>query len=173
MISTVSSDPFGLELPASTSAPCPVKKISPSTIFTSAAPDITRSMIGGWVGLEPDDRYVPRVGDVMYGRLHSYGQHRELENRDGRIHRLTTATRALLVFGHRYALAAFEGRVPEQVDASGTVQLLARSGVIGRAEVRAPEVHDPTEIKLLGGDRNTAETRHRGYRATIQRYGAD
>ena len=90
----------------------------------------------------------PRPGDVMFGRIATLGHHRELENRNGRIHRLTDSTTALFVYGNRYATDAFEAVVPEEP--LDRVDLVARSGVIGQVRVRNSRVLAPTTVRVLG-----------------------
>lgn len=84
----------------------------------------------------------------MYGRVSTLGYHRELENKNGRIHRLTDSTTALFVYGNRYATDAFEAFVPDAP--MDYVDVVARSGVIGRVEVRNSRVATPTKVRLLG-----------------------
>ena len=121
-----------------------MKAIQRGYILPSAAFSIQPSFVAG---CEPvTDR--PQVGDVMYGQITSLGAHRELENKSGRIHRLTDSTRALFVYGNRYATDAFEALVPDEH--GDVVDLVARSGVIGRVQVRNSRVPDPTTVRILG-----------------------
>ena len=45
----------------------------------------------------------PCIGDVVYGSVTRIGQHSSLENASGRIHMIHNGTRAIFVFGNRYA----------------------------------------------------------------------
>ena len=121
-----------------------VNQIPRGYIVPSAAFTIQPSLVHAYV--KPEGR--PRPGDVMYGRIATLGHHRELENKNGRIHRLTDSTSSLFVYGNRYATDAFEALVPdEQMDYA---DLVARSGVISRVLVRNSRVLAPTAVKILG-----------------------
>ena len=121
-----------------------MKPIPRGYVMTSSAFCITPPMVQSY---QPVD-CTPRVGDVMYGVIASLGAHRELENKSGRIHRLTDSTAAVLVYGNRYATDAFEALVPHEP--ANHVDLAARSGVIGKVEVRNSRVATPTTVRLLG-----------------------
>lgn len=124
-----------------------MKPIPRGYVMTSSAFCITPSMVQSYRPVET----APQVGDVMYGRINTLGAHRELENKNGRIHRLTDSTAAVFVFGNRYATDAFEAVVPDEpVAPGGVADLVARSGVIGHVLVRNSRVASPTTIKLLG-----------------------
>jgi hypothetical protein len=88
------------------------------------------------------------VGDLVYGRIHVLGQHGSLENKHGRIHEIHDGTRAVFVWGNRYAPDAFEALVPDR--ATDEADLVARSGIISRMVVKNAEMKDPTRVKLLG-----------------------
>lgn len=119
--------------------PIPRGHIVPSAAFT-----IQASMVGGHV--PADER--PQPGDVIFGRIANLGHHRELENKNGRIHRLTDSSTALFVYGNRYATDAFEALVPDEP--THYADLVARSGVIGRVQVRNSRVLAPTTVRILG-----------------------
>jgi hypothetical protein len=90
----------------------------------------------------------PKVGDVIFGRISQLGHHQTLENRSGRIHKISVGTRSLFVFGNRYAPDDYEGVVPEEPVA--TVDLLARSGVVGQVRNKNSTLQDPTRVRILG-----------------------
>lgn len=113
-------------------------------IVPSAAFPIQASLVDSYIS--SDER--PKPGDVMYGRISALGHHRELENKNGRIHRLTDSTAALFVYGNRYATDAFEALVPDEP--MDYVDLVSRSGVIGRVQVRNSRVLAPTTVRVLG-----------------------
>lgn len=113
-------------------------------LLPSAAYSLQASLIHSYV--DTDDR--PQPGDVMYGRISTLGYHREIENKNGRIHRLTDSTAGVFVYGNRYATDAFEAFVPDEQMAIADV--VARSGVIGRVEVRNSRVAAPTTVKIFG-----------------------
>lgn len=120
-------------------------------IVPSAAAVVASSSVRGFVA--PSGR--PRVGDVIYGRIESLGQHRELENRSGRIHRLDQGLEAVFVYGNRYATDAYEALVPDRHQP--VVDLVARSGVIGEVRTSSRLVAAPTRVRVLGravGDDN-------------------
>lgn len=120
------------------------KRINPGYIIPSAAYTIPRDRI---VYREPSDT-PPSVGDVIYGSVRSCGFHHALESRQGRIHAIHTGRRGIFVFGNRYAPDAFEGIVPDTFD--GEVDLLARSGVVGRCTTINSNSLNCTRIKTLG-----------------------
>lgn len=114
-------------------------------VLTSAAYAVPDRVV---VGVRPvgDDR--PRVGDVMYGRVVGLGQHRELENRSGRIHRLSEGVAGIFVYGNRYATDAYEAVVPDTH--RELVDLVARSGIVSEVRVRSSKVLAPSTVQVLG-----------------------
>lgn len=122
-----------------------MKSIRPGTIVPSAALTVPSKSVRFY---DPDLQQAPRVGDMVYGRVNYIGQHGSLENKHGRIHAINDGTRAIFVYGNRYAPDAFEGVVPERF--SREVDILARSGVIGEMRIKNSAVKDPTKIEVLG-----------------------
>jgi len=108
----------------------------------------------------PCDR-PPEVGDVVYGTVTRIGHHSKLENRSGRIHLIHDGTKAVFVFGNRYAPDFFEGFVPEETVQD--VDLLAQSGLVGIVRTKNSVVKDPTRVRLSGfvcdGDGRVLNTR--------------
>lgn len=104
----------------------------------------------------------PEVGDVVYGTVSQVVQHVSLENRHGRIHAIHEGSRAVFVLGNRYAPDHFEGLVPKELPR--TMDLLARSGIVGEVTYRNSLVKEPTRIKIKGyvcdGDGNVINTRN-------------
>ncbi|MHC4841923.1 MAG: hypothetical protein ACYTDT_13380 [Planctomycetota bacterium] len=90
----------------------------------------------------------PRVGDVVYGRIASIGEHGSLENKQGRIHAIHNGSYAIFVFGNRYATDYYEALVPDEP--TPRVDLVARSGVIGKVRQKNALVKEPTQVKILG-----------------------
>jgi hypothetical protein len=90
----------------------------------------------------------PRPGDVVYGIINWIGQHSSLENASGRIHSIHDRTRALFVFGNRYAPDFYEGLVPDRM--TDEADLIARSGIIGVVKTKNSMVKDPTKVRILG-----------------------
>lgn len=135
-----------------------MEKISPGYILPSAAYTITNRHTKFYDFVDKK----PEFGDVVYGRVIRLGQHSELENKSGRIHKINDGSKAIFVFGNRYAPDYYEGFVPEEMKTE--VDLLARSGVVGRIATKKSSVKDPTRVKILGyvcNDEGTVvNTRH-------------
>ena len=121
-----------------------MKKISPGYILPSAAYTITKRHVRFYDLVEKE----PEVGDAIYGRVTRLGQHAQLENKSGRIHRLNDGSKAVFVFGNRYAPDCYEGFIPR--DLRTEIDLLARSGVVGKITTENSSVKDPTQVKILG-----------------------
>lgn len=119
-------------------------KIPDGYILPSAAYTINPKQIKDYFFLDKS----PEIGDVIYGKILRIGQHIELENKLGRIHRVNEGSTAIFVFGNRYAPDYYEGLIPETMTAK--VDLLARSGLVGEVRVKNSSVNDPTQIKVLG-----------------------
>lgn len=113
----------------------------------SSALVLPKNIISGYVSIDDYDE-PPRVGDVMFGQIESLGQHREMENRSGRIHNIYTGSKCIFVYGNRYAPDAYEGFVPKKQFKE--VDLLARSGVIGELNVKNALISDPTRVRVIG-----------------------
>jgi hypothetical protein len=90
----------------------------------------------------------PEIGDVIYGKITRLGQHTELENKSGRIHRINEGSTGIFVFGNRYAPDYYEGFIPTTMTTK--VDLLARSGIVGNVQVKNSSISEPTHIKVLG-----------------------
>jgi hypothetical protein len=119
-------------------------KIPDWYILPSAAFTISRKQIKHYNFIDKQ----PENGDVVYGKVTRLGQHLELENKSGRIHRLNEGSTAIFVFGNRYAPDFYEGVMPTTM--TNKVDLLARSGIIGHVQVKNSSVSEPTQIKVLG-----------------------
>lgn len=120
------------------------KKINKGFIFPSAALTIKPSQIKYYRFLDKP----PRAGDLVYGTIDCIGQHSSLENASGRIHMIHDGTKAIFVFGNRYAPDYYEGLVPSEM--TDEVNLLARSGVVGIVKTKNSMIKDPTKVRLLG-----------------------
>lgn len=127
-----------------------VRKIGPGFILPSAALVLKRSQVRFFRSVEKR----PEIGDVAYGTICLMGQHSSLENASGRIHMIQDGTKAVFVYGCRYAPDYFEGTVPERVES--TIDLLARSGIIGVVRTKNSRVKDPTRVRLSGYVCNSA-----------------
>ena len=121
-----------------------MEKIESGFILPSAAFTIRRSQIRFYKPLNKP----PRMGEVIYGEVKLIGQHSSLENASGRIHKIHDGTRAIFVFGNRYAPDFYEGLIPDQ--ATDEVDLVARSGIVGIAKTKNSMIKDPTRVKVLG-----------------------
>jgi hypothetical protein len=120
------------------------KKISPGYLIPSAALNIRKNRIKWYSFLDK----TPQPGDVVYGKVTRLGHHSTLENRNGRVHLLNDGSKALFVFGNRYAPDHFEGFVPTEPTAE--VDMLARSGVVGIVRQKNALLKDPTRVRILG-----------------------
>ncbi|MBC8218197.1 MAG: hypothetical protein H8E73_07005 [Planctomycetes bacterium] len=121
-----------------------IRQISRGFIFPSAAFTIKRSQVKfRCLSDKP-----PRIGDVVYGLVSRIGQHFSLENALGRIHQIHNGTRAIFVFGNRYAPDYYEGLVPERM--LEEVDLLAGSGMVGIVKTKNSLIKDPTKVRILG-----------------------
>jgi len=121
-----------------------MKTISPGYILPSGCFTIEPKQIKYYLFSD----HVPQVGDLVYGKITHKGQHEDLENKHGRIHTLNNDTKAIFVMGNRYAPDYYEGFVPEQTET--TLDLLARSGIVGLMKIRNDAVKEPTKVKFLG-----------------------
>jgi hypothetical protein len=121
-----------------------MNKIPDWCILPSAAYTISRKQIKYYIFQDKQ----PEVGDVVYGKVTRLGQHTELENKSGRIHRINEGSTGIFVFGNRYAPDYYEGFVPSSMETK--VDLLARSGIVGDVQTKNSSVKEPTRIKVLG-----------------------
>ena len=90
----------------------------------------------------------PLPGDLVYGKVNSIGQHSSLENASGRIHMIHDGTKAIFVYGNRYAPDFYEGVVPDKI--MEEADLIARSGIIGLVRTKNSLIKDPTKVRVLG-----------------------
>jgi hypothetical protein len=120
------------------------KKISKGFIFPSGALTIRPSKVKYYRFFDK----LPLPGDLVYGTISRIGQHSSLENALGRIHIIHDGTKAIFVFGNRYAPDFYEGLVPDTI--TDEADLLARSGVIGIVKTKNSLIKDPTKVKVLG-----------------------
>jgi len=121
-----------------------MKKIDRGFILPSAAFTVKHSQVKHYVLCDKP----PEIGDIVYGRISLMGEHSSLENASGRIHMIHDGTKAIFVFGNRYAPDYYEGLIPEEM--TEEVDLLARSGMIGTAKTKNSLIKDPTQVKILG-----------------------
>ncbi len=135
-----------------------MNKIPPGVIVPSAAFCLPKSSTFGYGLLEKN----PEPGDVVFGKVRRIGHHSSLENVSGRIHTIHNGTKALFVFGNRYAPDHYEGIIPEEFGRD--LDLLARSGMIGVVQTKNAMLKDPTRVRVQGYllDKNgkVVNTRH-------------
>lgn len=135
-----------------------MKKIKQGYILPSAAFALKRKQIKYYQMLDKP----PEPGDVIYGVIERIGQHSSLENVSGRIHMIHNGTKAIFVFGNRYAPDYYEGLIPENI--TDEIDLIARSGLIGQVETKNSLIKDPTQVGILGyvcdENRNVLNTRN-------------
>jgi len=119
-------------------------KIKLYYILPSAAQTVNKNKILEYEFLDKK----PEVGDVVYGKIIRLGQHTQIENKNGRLHTITEGSKGLFVFGNRYAPDYYEGFVPDIIN--GEVDLIARSGVVGKVHAKNQQINEPTVVKVLG-----------------------
>ena len=121
-----------------------MKKIKKGIAFPSAAFSIKSKLLRYY----RECNKAPEIGDVVYGRVESIGEHSSLENKSGRIHMIHNGSFGVFVFGSRYAPDCYEAYIPSIFNER--VDLLARSGLIGKVKTKNSLRKDPTKIKILG-----------------------
>jgi len=121
-----------------------MKKIDKGFILPSAAFAIRRGQIKFYEFIDKQ----PRIGDVAYGIILQIGQHSSMENASGRIHMIHDGTKAVFVFGNRYAPDFYEGVIPDEM--TEVADMLARSGIIGIVKTKNSLIKDPTKVRILG-----------------------
>jgi hypothetical protein len=122
-----------------------MKKIQQNCIIPSAAFSVPRKLIKHYCEFP---KRSPRIGDLVYGEICTLGFHTALESVSARIHTIHDRTRAVLVFGNRYAPDHYEGLVPQRI--GDTVDMLARSGLVGEVKCRNERISSPTKVRILG-----------------------
>ncbi len=121
-----------------------IKKIHKGYIVPSAAITLPRRKIKFHEWLDK----TPEIGDVVYGTICRIGQHSSLENPSGRIHVIHDGTKAIFVFGNRYAPDFFEGVLPDEMVTE--IDLLARSGLVGVVRTKNSMIKDATRVRIAG-----------------------
>lgn len=122
-----------------------LKKIAPDFLLPSVAFTIKRSMVKYYKAV---GNTKPKMGDMVYCEVIKLGQHNSLENKSGRIHSIHNSSRFIGVFGNRYAADYYEGMVPDKDFKE--VDLMARSGLLGKVISKSPMVVDPTRVRVIG-----------------------
>jgi hypothetical protein len=122
-----------------------VEKIKSNCIVPSAAFSVPKSSIKKYDALNHKQ---PEVGDLMFGEICDLGHHRTLESRSARIHTINIGTRAIFVFGNRYAPDQYEGLIPDAY--YDHVDLFSRGGVIGKVHNQNQLIGRATRVRVLG-----------------------
>jgi hypothetical protein len=122
-----------------------MERIKSSCIISSAAFSVGKSAIKRYGSFNEKS---PSVGDLVFGEVSELGHHRLIESKSGRMHTLNIGTRAIFVFGNRYAPDQYEGVVPDS--SQEFVELFSRGGVIGNVKSQNQLVGVTTKIKVLG-----------------------
>ncbi|MCK5036105.1 MAG: hypothetical protein KAS73_09460 [Candidatus Sabulitectum sp.] len=122
-----------------------MEKIKSSCVISSAAFSVRKSAVKQYGSFREK---TPAVGDLVFGEVSELGHHRFIESKSGRLRTLNVGTRAIFVFGNRYAPDQYEGMVPNS--SREFVELLSRSGVIGEVKTQNQLVGVTTKIKVLG-----------------------
>jgi hypothetical protein len=89
----------------------------------------------------------PRAGDLVLARVETIGQHKRIEQRDGRRATLFTEDEIVVSYGDRYAPDQFESEVPADLS---PCDLIAAGGVAGRMLLRHAAMDEPTRIVPIG-----------------------
>lgn len=121
-----------------------IRRIRQNCVIPSSALTIPRTSIKTYI----KDRTPPKIGDVVFGEVACLGKHQSLESASGRIHIIHDKSRAIFVFGNRYAPDYYESDIPESYQ--DECDMVARSGIIGRVNLKNAMIGDPTRIRILG-----------------------
>ncbi len=121
-----------------------MNKLKKGYLISSAAYSIPSKIIKGYTKIDKK----PEIGDLVYGEIKSIGQYNNLENKNGRVHTIHIGSRAIFVFGNRYAPDYYEGLIPEFID--GEIDLLSKAGVVGKVISKSSKVISPTKVDILG-----------------------
>lgn len=122
-----------------------MEKIKSNCIIPSAAYSVPKSIIKQYA---PSNRKRPEVGDLVFGEIHELGHHRTVESRSARIHTVNIGTRAIFVYGNRYAPDQYEGLVPDEY--KEYVDLFSRGGVIGDVHNQNQLIGRASKVHVLG-----------------------
>ena len=122
-----------------------MEKIKSNVIIPSAAYSVPKSLIKQYDSLS---RKPPEVGDLVFGEVYELGHHRLIESRFARMHTINVGTRAIFVYGNRYAPDQYEGLVPEKNN--DYIDLFSRGGVIGEVQNQNQLIGRATKVRVLG-----------------------
>ena len=122
-----------------------MEKIKSNCIVPSAAFSVPKSLVKQY---DPLNRKAPEVGDLIFGEIAELGHHRIVESRSARHHTVNVGTRAIFVFGNRYAPDQYEGLVPGEFQ--DYVDLFSRGGVVGEVQNQNQLIGRATRVRVLG-----------------------
>jgi hypothetical protein len=122
-----------------------MEKIRSNCIIPSSAFAVPNSLIKQY---DPMIKSSPKIGDLVFGEVSDLGHHRLVESKTGRMHTINIGTRAVFVFGNRYAPDQFEGLIPKRLGSH--VDLFSRGGVVGVAKSQNQMIGAPTRVSVLG-----------------------
>ncbi|MEW8437576.1 MAG: hypothetical protein AB2689_05405 [Candidatus Thiodiazotropha taylori] len=120
-----------------------MEKIKSNCIVPNASFSVPKSLIKQYDRL---NRKAPEVGDLIFGEVAEMGHHRSIESRSARHHTVNIGTRAIFVFGNRYAPDQYEGLVPSEFQ--DYIELFSRGGVVGA--VQNQFIGRTTRVRVLG-----------------------
>jgi len=89
----------------------------------------------------------PRAGDLVLAKVTQIGQHKRVEQPDGRQSTLFPGDEIVVCYGHRYAPDQFEAEIPADL---GPCHLVAGGGVASSVLSRHASVAAPTAIEPIG-----------------------
>lgn len=123
-----------------------IQPLSASLLATAKRAFTTRRVdLGLAAGIERNG--VPRAGDLLLAEVENLGQHRRLEDVNGRRTSLYEGDRVVVAYGDRYAPDQFEALVPESI---GPCDLVAGGGVAAKVLRKSERVRAATRLLPLG-----------------------
>ena len=122
-----------------------MEKIQQNCIIPSAACSVPKRLLKFYRHMPAK---VPEIGDVVYGEVSQLGFHKTLESASARIHTIHDRTKAVFIFGNRYAPDHYESLIPD--NPVEEIEMVARSGIISEVKCTNELIASPTKIKILG-----------------------
>ena len=89
----------------------------------------------------------PRAGDLVLAVVERLGQHRRIEQPDGRRATLHVGDEIVVAYADRYAPDQYESHVPNSL---GPAQLVASGGIASQVLSRSRDVRSATDIMPVG-----------------------
>lgn len=96
---------------------------------------------------------IAHVGSVVVCRVESIGAHKEVENRSGRLVRLSPDDLIMGVMGNRHSTTSVYGGLPKsgiELPREEPIDLLSYGGVIGECYSCPSYLGSPTKLRILG-----------------------